>query len=612
MRWEQYTDSALCMQAGWPRGESADAIPGIPAATIPCRLVQTPIPYYTPMINNPRFLIWLALAFALWLNYEAWNRDYRSPAATAQTASPTAPGAAPASTFNQAVPQGSTAAPATTTAPATPAVEPTIEQSSEVSAAIGTVHVQTDVLNVEISLQGGTIVTADLPKYPKVKGQLEPVRLENQGNPQTLYVLQTGLGGSNAPHPTHLATFTSAQGEYTLQSGQKELRVPLHWKDDQGVSVEKIFVFKPGSYRIDVEQTVTNQSSTPWPAVAYAQIIRNDPKSARSMINFNPESYAFHGPAMWDGKKYRKLQIDDQDDKQLAIEVQDGWIAALQHHFVSAVVPPKDRPFRFTLGAEGNQYRFAAAGPQVDVAVGQTQQFPMTLFVGPKLQTQLKVISSELSRVTDYGHLYFLAKPLFWLLSQVHAFFNNWGVAIILVTFLLKLAFYPLSETSGRSMAKMKMLAPRIKNLQETYKEDREKLGRAMMELYQREKINPVAGCLPIIIQMPVFFAFYWVLLESVEMRQAPFMGWINDLSSRDPFFILPIIMAGAMFLQYKLQPTPADPIQAKVFMIMPLAMSVMFAFFPSGLVLYWVTNTILSIAQQWNINRRIETAKKS
>jgi YidC/Oxa1 family membrane protein insertase len=233
----------------------------------------------------------------------------------------------------------------------------------------------------------------------------------------------------------------------------------------------------------------------------------------------------------------------------------------------------------------------------------------MTLFVGPKLQRQLNDTSPELGRAADYGRLYFLAQPLFWLLDKVHLVSGNWGVAIIFVTFLLKLLFYPLSEASGRSMAKMKQLAPRIKNLQETYKDDTEKRGRAMMELYQREKINPVAGCLPIVIQIPVFFAFYWVLLESVEMRQAPFAFWIHDLSSRDPLFILPAMMAAAMFGQYKLNPAPPDPVQAKVFMFMPLVMSFMFAFAPAGLVLYWVTNTVLSIAQQWNINRRIAVA---
>jgi YidC/Oxa1 family membrane protein insertase len=561
------------------------------------------------MTNNPRVFLWLALALALWLNYEAWNRDYSVLSPTSQTASSNQKSGAPAAPgLGDAVPQAPSSTASTTPQPATAA--PPVEQSTGIPAATGTVHVKTDVLDVDISLQGGTIVEVDLPNYPKVKGQAEPVRLENQGNPETLYLVQSGLTGPGDSHPTHQALFSSAQGEYTLQAGQKELRVPLVWKNDQGITVEKTFIFRPGDYRVDLDQIVRNESSAPWQAAPYARILRNDPKTSKSM--FNVESYAFHGPAMWDGMKYRKLDTADKDDAQLAVDVKNGWIAALQHHFVTAIVPTKDTSYRLTLGAGANEYLFSAVGPTQTVAASQTAQFPITLFMGPKLQKQLKEIHPELSRVTDYNHLYLLSQPLFKLLSVVHGFFGNWGIAIILVTFLLKLLFYPLSETSGRSMAKMKLLAPRIKNLQETHKDDREKLGRAMMELYQREKINPVAGCLPIVIQIPVFLAFYWVLLESVEMRQAPFMGWINDLSSRDPFFILPAIMAGAMFLQYKLQPTPADPIQAKVFMIMPLAMSVMFAFFPAGLVLYWVTNTILSIAQQWNINRRIEAARKT
>ncbi|HXO16416.1 MAG TPA: membrane protein insertase YidC, partial [Steroidobacteraceae bacterium] len=345
----------------------------------------------------------------------------------------------------------------------------------------------------------------------------------------------------------------------------------------------------------------------PWTARPYAQILRNDPPTKRSM--FDVESYAFHGPAIYDGTKYRKLDITDTQDSHLSLEVRDGWLAALQHHFVSAVVPPRGAPYRFTLGVSGNQYLLSATGPEQTVAPGDTAQFSESFYVGPKLQGQLEATARELGRVADYGRLWFLSMPLFWVLDKVHGLTGNWGVSIILVTFLLKLVFYPLSEASGRSMAKMKALQPRIKNLQETYKDDREKLGRAMMELYQREKINPVAGCLPIVIQIPVFLAFYWVLLESVEMRQAPFAFWIHDLSSRDPLFILPAIMAAAMFVQYKLNPAPPDPVQAKVFMIMPIAMSATFAFFPAGLVLYWVTNTVLSIAQQWNINRRIEAA---
>ncbi|HKZ73704.1 MAG TPA: membrane protein insertase YidC, partial [Steroidobacteraceae bacterium] len=511
--------------------------------------------------------------------------------------------------LDAAIPQassGSASAPdAGVPATATPA--PASQPEATVAATPRTVRVRTDVLDLDIGLAGGELQRADLLKYPKVKGQSEPVRLLNRDAPETLYVLQSGLTGpAGSERPTHLATFTSPQTEYSLGNAD-ELRVPLTWRNDQGVTVTKTFVFRRGQYDIDLEYDVKNAGQQPWQAAAYAQVLRSDPKADYSM--FNVESYAFRGPAIWDGERYRKLDIEDKDDRQLALEVNNGWIAALQHHFVGAVVPPKDVTHRVTLGAEGREYVLATAGPLRTVAPGGAEKFRYRLFVGPKLQEQLAATGPELERVADYGRLTMLAKPLFLVLDKIHDVIGNWGLAIIIVTLLLKLAFYPLSEASGRSMAKMKTLAPRIKNLQETYKDDREKLGRAMMELYQREKINPVAGCLPIVVQIPVFLAFYWVLLESVEMRQAPFMGWINDLSSRDPFFILPAIMAGAMFVQYKLNPQPPDPVQQKVFMIMPIAMSVMFAFFPAGLVLYWVTNTVLSIAQQWNINRRIERA---
>ena len=327
------------------------------------------------------------------------------------------------------------------------------------------------------------------------------------------------------------------------------------------------------------------------------------------MFNPSPERFAFNGPAIWDGGKYRKLKIADEDDAHLSIPVTTGWIAALQHHFVSAVVPPTGVPFHFTMQAQGNEYALAASGPTMVVPAGKTVSFPLTVFVGPKLQAQLATTGPQLQRVTDFGHLFFIAQPLFWALSKVYQLSHNWGVAILAVTLLLKLAFYPLSEASGKSMAKMREVAPRIKNLQEQYKDDREKLGRATMELYAKEGANPVSGCLPVLVQMPVFFAFYWVLQESVEMRQAPFMGWLQDLSSPDPFFVLPVLMAAAMFVQQRLNPAPADPVQAKVMMFMPLAMSVLFAFLPSGLVLYYVANTVLGVLQQWNINRRIHAA---
>jgi YidC/Oxa1 family membrane protein insertase len=573
-----------------------------------------------PTINNPRVLLWGALALALLADYNAWMGDYAPPsAAPAQAASTEHPRAvAPASELGNSVPEtpAATAPGATAAAAAPPGSAASTASAASAAAASGeappgaaaaVVHVRTDVLDVEISTRGGTLTQADLLAYPKVKGEAAPVRLENHDEPRTLYELQSGLTGPEGePYPTHLATFASAQDRYALDGGT-ELRVPLTWAGENGVGVTKTFVFRRGSYRIDVDYRVHNGGSAAYQVRPYARILRNDPPTKRSY--FNTDSYAFHGPAIWDGTKYRRLDVSDEKDSHLALEVTGGWIAALQHFFVSAIVPPAGIPWQVTLKVSGEEFLLAASGPVRAVAPGEDATFAETLFVGPKLQGALEATAPGLDRVADYGRLWFLARPLFSALNLVHKATGNWGVAIILVTFLLKLIFYPLSEASGRSMARMKTLQPRIKNLQETYADDREKLGRAMMELYKREKINPVAGCLPIVIQIPVFIAFYWVLLESAEMRQAPFALWIHDLSARDPAFILPGIMAVAMFVQYKLNPAPPDPVQAKVFMIMPLVMSVTFAFFPAGLVLYWVTNTILSIAQQWNINRRIGAA---
>ena len=573
------------------------------------------------MTANPRIFLWIALAFVLYSNYETWTKDYVHVPTPAEVAA--APGAANGAngTLGSAVPQASTVptpAGASNAATATPSAPATATPAAAAAPSAGgfapdgpKVHVRTDVLDLDIALQGGTLSRADLLRYPKVKGGQELVRLMNT-DPATWFLLQTGLSGpANAERPTHLGAFTSAQNDYQLGSAS-ELRVPLTWTDGMGVTVTKTFVFHPGSYRVDLVYDIDNHSAAPWQASPYAQMDRKDPVTQRSFITTNVENYAFHGPAFRDGTKYRKLKIADEDDSKLNVEVKDGWIASLQHHFVAAVVPPSTETYRLTMRAQGQEYILAAAGPMSTVAPGQTAHLSQTLFVGPKLQDQLQKAGTDLERVADYGKLTILASPLFTLLSWVHNLFGNWGAAIITVTFLLKLAFYPLSETSGRSMAKMKMLSPRIKALQETYKDDREKLGRAMMDLYKREKVNPVAGCVPMLLQIPVFLAFYWVLLESVEMRQAPFALWINDLSSKDPFYVLPAIMAAAMFAQYKLNPAPPDPVQAKVFMVMPFAMSLMFAFFPAGLVLYWVTNTLLTIAQQWNINRRIEAARKT
>ena len=572
--------------------------------------------------TNARMFLWLGLAMALWLNYESWQRMFAPPPAAvtapapAGTVAPSLADAVPTAGTPAAAAAPAAAAP-TAVMTAVPAADATVAAATVAAPAAAaattttaTVRVTTDVLDLEIALAGGTLVNADLPRYPRVKGEKAPVRLLNRD--KHFYYLQTGLSdaGAGGARPTHQAVFTAPQTAFSLNAGSDELRVPLTWTDAAtGVTVTKNYVLRRGQYRIDLEYAVDNRGTAPWRAASYAQILRDDPPVERSM--FSVESYAFQGPAYYDGTKYQKLDRTDAEDRALSRDITGGWIAGMQHHFTTAVVPAAGQSYKYTLQTEGQQYLLTVAGPAIEVAPQSGATFKETLFVGPKLQAQLETTGPRLDLVADYGVLTLLAKPLFWMLEKAHSMVGNWGWAIVIVTFLLKLLFYPLSESSGKSMAKMRLLAPRVKNLQETYKDDREKLGRAMMDLYKREKVNPVSGCLPIIIQMPVFFAFYWVLLESVEMRQAPFMAWIQDLSSKDPFFVLPIIMAGAMFVQTKLNPTPPDPIQAKVFMILPLVMSFTFAFFPAGLVLYWVTNTILSIAQQWNINRRIEAEAK-
>jgi len=560
------------------------------------------------MTNNIRVFLWLGLFLALWLNYSQWQTEYGPKPAPTSAATAT-PGAPKPAGLDETVPQAAQSSAAN--APPSPGAPAASAQPAEAKTetSAGKIRVTTDVLVVDIDLRGGTLVYAALPAYPLVKGQPEPVVLFHEGDPATNYVMQSGLTSpqQNQAHPTHLAIFSSPQDHYEVAPGQDELRVPLTWTDGNGVTVAKTFVFHRSLYSIGLEYSVHNTSAAPWSAASYVRISRVDPKVESSMWKI--ESRTFRGPAIYDpdGKKYQKLDIEKAENQNLSLDVKNGWLAGLQHHFASAVVPDPGKKYAYTLRAEGRHYMLGALGPVQEIAPGGTGVFKESLFVGPKLQKQLVTLNPDLDRVADYGALTLIARPIFKLLELMHVLVKNWGVAIVLATLLLKILFYPLQQYAGRSMARMRKLTPRIKALQETYKDDRENLGRAMMELYKTEKANPLTGCLPMLIQMPVFFAFYWVLLESAEMRQAPFFGWVNDLSSSDPYFILPAINGLLMWFQYKLNPPPPDPMQAKVFQFMPLIFSVLFAFFPAGLVLYWVTNTGFSILQQWNINRTIE-----
>jgi YidC/Oxa1 family membrane protein insertase len=463
-----------------------------------------------------------------------------------------------------------------------------------------------------ISLQGGDLERADLLKYPL--GKAEPgkfVRLFDT-LPETYFVARTGLRAPiEAAAPTHQAIYTSKAHDYQLADGQDTLTVPLTWTNGQGVAITKTYTFTRGNYAINVDYKIANQSPDTWQGASYVQFARHQPIVKASM--FNVQSYAFMGPAIYDGTGSHNLKLDKEQNKNYHGTYTGGWLAAMQHHFVAAALPKPDQAYDYQLAVESpQQFTATYRGPLITVPAGTNGDIRETLFVGPKLTKQLKEVGSRLELTVDYGWLTIIAGPLFWLLATVHGFIGNWGWTIIVVTLLIKLAFYKLTEASGKSMAKMREMAPRLKALQERYKDDREQLGRATMEFYKREKINPLAGCLPMLIQMPVFMAFYWAILNSAEMRQAPFIGYLTDLSTRDPYFILPAILGVANFMQFKLNPAPADPVQAKMMMMMPIVMTGMMVMFPSGLVLYWITNTGLSILQQWHINRVVLGAAKN
>jgi YidC/Oxa1 family membrane protein insertase len=578
---------------------------------------------------NIRLVLWGVLAALLFLNYQTWVHDYETASQAAQSAGTLSSGA-PANPLGESVPQATTlpapnavapangtvsgAAPGPSPAGIAPATASTATATSGAAAPApadaapsGPIRVSTDVLDIEINLKGGELDRADLLQYPQRKDAPNiPVRLLSYEPPPTLYLLQSGLTGpAGETTPTHLAIWTSSEKKYVLAPGANELRVPMTWSDGQGLRVTKTFVFTRGQYSIGLYYDVNNDSSAARKLAAYSQFLRHWEHASRSY--FDVESYSFKGPAVYDGTKSKDLNVESDSDAKYSATITNGWLASLQHQFVSAILPAAGQPYQYQLQVKGNEYLISATGPEVEVPAHAGFKFQEELFVGPKLQSQLAAMGRNLERTVDFGVLTVVAQPLFTGLNWVHKILGNWGWSIVVVTALIKLVFFPLSQASGRSMAKMRAVGPRMKQIQETFKDDREKLGRAMMELYKKEKINPLAGCLPMVVQIPVFISFYRVLLESVEMRQAPFLLWINDLSSRDPFFVLPLLMGGAMFAQFKLNPAPPDPMQAKIMQFMPLVMTGMMAWFPSGLTLYWLTNTVLSIAQQWRVNQVVE-----
>ena len=565
------------------------------------------------MTDLRRTLLWVVFSMSLVLIWDAWNRHNGEPSmfGPAPVAKPAAAGA---STAPGAVPVPSVATPtAATAAPgATPAAVPAAAASA---AQAQRVTVTTDLVKATIDTQGASLVRLELLKQRDQNDRSKNVVLFDQ-SAKRLYTAQTGLippaGGAGLPN--HHTVMTLVPGELELRDGSNEVQVRFESPDVGGVKLAKVYTFKRGDHVIGVRHEVINSSGAAINPRLYLQLVRDgNPPEGESSFYFT-----FTGPAVYtDVTKFQKIDFKTiekhkaGDKPDHATSGNDGWVAMVQHYFASAWLVDNgsgaklSREF-YTGKIDTNTYSVGMFLPVGEVAAGATKSFDAQLFVGPQEENKLAALAPGLELVKDYGWFTILAKPLFWLLTQLHALIGNWGWSIVALVVLLKMAFYWLNASAYRSMAKMKAINPKVMELRERLKDKPQQMQQEMMRIYREEKVNPLGGCLPIVAQMPFFIALYWVLLSSVEMRQAPWLGWIQDLSAIDPFYILPLLMTGTSLLQTWLNPTPPDPVQAKMMWIMPLIFSVMFFFFPAGLVLYWLTNNILSIAQQYLINKQL------
>ena len=554
-------------------------------------------------MGNQRILLYFTLFFIIYMIWAQWQMQYgEQPQATA-----------PSQRIDQPVTDGGQIDSVDIPEPAS------VSRSGEARAELPgatvsntdqntTINVVTDVLDIQIDTRGGTVRKAVLRDYLVEAGKEdEKVLLLNDGS-INYYVAQSGLVSNKADTaPSHNTVFSSERREYRLSEGVDTIEVPLHWQSPNGDQITKTLVFKRGDYVVDVRYDIM-AGQAGWTGSDYMQIVRSRPVEGGQSAFI----YTYTGGVVYNDEiKYEKYDFDDIAESNLNYQLKGGWLAMIQHYFLAAWVPDSDKNSLYysRYNRAKDHYTLGARTSAISIEPGQSGQLTSQLVLGPKQQYKLEEIAPGLELTVDYGVLTIIAKPLFWLLNFFHDFFNNWGWAIIFLTITIKLLFYKLSEMSYRSMAKMRKVAPRIQAMKDKFGDDRQAMSKAMMDLYKREKINPMGGCFPILIQMPVFIALYWVLLESVEMRHAPFVLWLDNLTARDPYFILPVIMGVSMWIQQKLNPAPVDPMQQKIFQIMPFAFTIMFAFFPSGLVLYWVVNNILSIAQQYVITKRVENS---
>ncbi|RCU45413.1 MULTISPECIES: membrane protein insertase YidC [Corallincola] len=543
--------------------------------------------------RNLLLIGFLLVSFLLYQQWVSYSQPDTAPVETSLT-TPSATDALPsaqATGGEEGIPD---IAPA---APQAPAADDTLAPVSRL------ITVTTDKLRITIDTLGGDVVHADLMEFPLTLDSDDPFVLLHQSN-QFRYIAQSGLTGFDTRDNRPL--YAAAQQNYTLADGEDMLAVPLSYQRDDGVMIAKVFKFSRGKHSIDVDFRIHNGTSQPLSTQVWAQLRQTMAGEGGSMLMPTYRGAAYSTA----DSRYEKFSFDDMSEKKLNKQTQGGWVAMLQHYFVSAWVPGADDNNEIYSSTSNGQGIIGFIAPATTIAAGADQTLNTTLFVGPKDQDALSALSPTLNLVVDYGFLWMLAQPLHWLLVLFQSWVVNWGIAIILITLTVKGSMYRLTKAQFSSMAKMRKLQPKMAALKERYGDDRQKMSQAMMEMYKKEKVNPMGGCLPILIQMPIFIALYWVLLESYELRQAPFFLWIDDLSVQDPYYVLPLLMGASMWLMQKMSPnTITDPTQQKVMQFMPVIFTFMFLWFPSGLVLYWLVSNLISIAQQWYIYRQMDKA---
>ena len=556
-------------------------------------------------MDTQRLIAFVVFSFSALLLWDAWQK-HNAPWPLPAPATASAP---------VGVPMPSTTLGSPTAAPSAPSSASVVPPVGGLAVGGEPVSIKTDLLEVELNSLGGDIRRLTLRQVHSALDPTQPLTLM-EPEAKHFFATQSGLLGEGLP--SHKTLYEPEARGYVMAPDKDSLEVRLKAKDASGAEVVKQYRFHRGSYLIDVAYEVTNTSDKPLSPYAYFQFLRdgNPPSEQAAQTSAFAGVTTFTGPAIYtEESKFAKVDFKDiQKGKPLPVKkAKDGWIGMIQHYFVSAWLPKPGTEREFFANVVGdNLYTAGVVVPVGQIAPGASATIDMPVYIGPQETEKLERLAPGLNLVVDYGWLYVLAAPLFWLLKSIHSFVGNWGWSIVILTILIKLTFYPLNAKAGRSMAQMKVLAPKMEKLKQLYGEDRQKLNQAMMELYRTEKINPLGGCLPIVVQIPVFIALYWVLLASIELRHAPWIGWIRDLSAPDPYFILPVVYAISMFVTTKLNPQPADPVQARVMLIMPIMFSVFFLFFPAGLVLYWVCQNLLSILQQWHINRTIAAEAKA